>query len=156
MVGGAFYCHKGKVLKYKKLQTWICIFHIGKGFLVVTHKLMMIHGRYVGDIRHWSKWSIWHCDIAARLPTSVADPDHCSWISPNAACQTPKKCWVKCIAVQWEWGRRWVGWVGGQERKLRYQKAGFDLAQLGNVKSSIFIPAPFFPGRKYQIRRRPT
>ena len=37
-----------------------------------------------------------------------------------------------------------LGWVGGQERKLRYQKAGFDLAQLGNVKSSIFIPASFF------------
>ena len=71
-------------------------------------------------------------------------------------------CWkVACNALHYKevlWIAPVLDWTAlkgvGQERKWRYQKAGFDLTQLDNVKSSILIPASSFSGRKYQISRR--
>ena len=109
--------------------------------------------------------------------------DLSSWIFANGQSRVQRKvdgCTVHCSEGRGKGGRlalhciagRWIAlhcvtmkWYTpvldctalkgvGQERKWRYQKAGFDLTQLDNVKSSILIPASSFSGRKYQISRR--
>ena len=87
-------------------------------------------------------------NLTLRYCTLVAD--HSSSVSANAACHTLQKSKVECTSAVVRM-RRWAG----EEMEIS-EAAAFDLAQLDNVKSSIFILAPFFQGRKYQIRRRPT